>query len=153
MDIQEGMGWRLVHDPQRQPYSALIGGADWAVELSPIELITLRSGVITLQEQYRQILPCLMPEEDITLELDLPLPERPGINAGEPSANTANGGGQLFIALQGDPQSWALRFVLTPADGARAVEGGWSLQASAALAAALEQLALASPGPDANGPD
>lgn len=151
MNIQEGTGWRLRHDPQRQPYSVLIGGAGWAFELRQSELLTLQQGVSTLLEQYRQILPCLMSEEEIALELDLPLVKPPGVIAGGSSTGAASGCGQLFIALEGDPQGWALRFVLTPADGARAVEGEWSLQASAALAAALDQLSLAASDADMSG--
>lgn len=147
MNIQEGQGWRLVLDEQRRPYGALIGGQDWAVELRRSELIALRRGVITLLKQYHQILPCLMPEEEIALDLDLTLAPPQAAELGPDRAAAAPAAeGQLFLALQGEGGRWALRFVLTPGDGARAVEGSWSVEASAPLAAALEQLPLGPPG-------
>ena len=134
MEIGEGNGWRLVIDPQRHPYAALIGGEQWAVELRIHELAALCRGVRTLQQQFRDVQPTLMAEEEIALELDLELPPDNG------ATPDAAGGGSLHVALQGDGRCWALRFILTPGDGARAVEGGWSAAASLPLAAALEQL-------------
>lgn len=133
MDIQEGSGWRLALDPARDPFGALIGGERWAVELQARELRALRHGVLRLLAQHRQLRSSLMAEEQIELELDLPLlgPAAPGAAAGS-----------LFVALLGDRHRWSLRFVLTPAPGGRAVEGAWSPEASVALAAALERLPL-----------
>ena len=132
MQISEGEGWRLQLAPQRRPYNALIGGRDWAVELNTQELCTLRRGVLTLLAQRLQLLACLMPQEELDLELDLSLP--PAADGGASSA------GSLFVALSGNAETWTLRFVLTPGDGSRAAEGAWSEAASPALAAALEGL-------------
>jgi len=131
VQISEGQGWRLQVDPGRRPYSALIGGQDWAVELDPHELSGLRRGVLTLLAQRDQLLGCLMPEEELDLELDLSLPAR------EPGDSS---GGALFVAISGSADRWSLRFVLTPGDGSRAAEGAWSATASPPLAAALEGL-------------
>lgn len=118
-------------DPGRRPYSALIGGQGWAVELNSHEFNGLRHGVLTLLSQHRQLLDSLMPEEELELELDLSLPAR----------NDESGvDGGLFVALSGTPEAWSLRFVLTPGDGSRAAEGSWSAPASPPLAAALEGL-------------
>lgn len=140
MQIVEGEGWRLVIDPDRRPYGALIGGEDWAVELRLEELACLRRGVLTLLAQQRDLLPCLMAEEDLDLELDLPLPPAPGANTSVLQEGPAAGSGGVFVALNRQEGRWALRFVLTPADGSRGVEGGWTAAASAPLAAALEGL-------------
>lgn len=137
MQVVEGQGWRLVVDPKRDPYGALIGGRDWAAELRPEELSCLRQGVRTLLRQRQQLLSSLMPEEELDLELDLALPSPASGGCGDGSAVAA---GSLFVALSHQASGWALRFVLTPADGSRAVEGGWTAAASAALAAALEGL-------------
>jgi hypothetical protein len=126
--VQEGEGWRLAVDPSRQPFSVLIGGCGWGVELSAAEAWALRRGVGRLAEQHRGLVPTLMEEESIELELELTLEA-----------------GSLWLALVGDRCHWSLRFVLTPATGQRAVEGSWSPAASGAFAAAL---GLASVFPD-----
>ena len=131
MQIREGHGWRLQLDPQRRPFTALIGGQHWAIELEPGELACLRRGVITLIGQRRQLQELLMPEEELDLELDLSLPA--------PETQDP-GAGSLFVALSGTAESWTLRFVLTPAGDRRAAEGGWTPEASPALAASLEGL-------------
>ncbi len=140
MQIVEGDGWRLVIDPARRPYGALIGGGDWAVELRNDELACLRRGVLTLLAQHRDLLPCLMADEDLDLELDLALPPAAGgdVRAREDGVEACSGG--VFVALHRQAGQWSLRFVLTPADGSRAVEGGWTPAASGPLAAALEGL-------------
>ncbi len=131
MQISEGEGWRLQLSPQRRSYNALIGGQDWALELNSCELSALRRGVLTLLAQRAQLLDCLMPQEELDLELDLSLPALGG---------DACSSGSLFVALSGNAEQWSLRFVLTPGDGSRAAEGAWSAAASPALAAALEGL-------------
>jgi hypothetical protein len=131
VQIQEGDGWRLQVDPGRRPYSALLGGSDWAVELDAGELGALRRAIRTLLAQRDQLLAILMAEEELDLELDLSLP---GMGREISSA------GSLFVALSGSLEQWSLRFVLTPADGSRAAEGAWSAAASQALVAALESL-------------
>ncbi len=131
MQISEGEGWRLQLDPERRPFSALIGGSDWAIELDQDELACLRRGVLTLLGQHRQLQSLLMPEEELDLELDLSLPA---------PAGHAPDRGSLFVALSGTAAAWSLRFVLTPADGSRAAEGGWTAAASPPLAAALAGL-------------
>lgn len=131
MQIREGQGWRLQIDPQRHPFTALIGGDHWAIELMSRELACLRRGVLSLLNQRRQLQELLMPEEELDLELDLSLP---AADAG------SDGDGSLFVALSGTAECWSLRFVLTPAGSSRAAEGGWTPEASPALAAALEGL-------------
>ncbi|MFM7315261.1 MAG: DUF1818 family protein [Cyanobium sp.] len=146
MQIQEGEGWRLILDPRRRPFQALVGGRDWATELREMELQALIRGVSTLLEQHRQLQTCLMAEEEITLELDLPLTP----DDGAPGAGREHGDGSLHLALEGDARQWALRFVLTPSEGVRGIEGGWSAAASLPLAAALLALEAENgrPAPD-----
>jgi len=131
VQIQEGDGWRLQVDPERRPYSALLGGSDWAVELDAGELGALRQAIRTLLAQRDQLLAILMAEEELDLELDLSLP---GLG------REISSEGSLFVSLSGSLEQWSLRFVLTPADGSRAAEGAWSAAASQALAAALASL-------------
>ena len=116
---REGAGWRLAWDDTRQPFSVLIGGADWAVELSSIEALALRSALADLQEQHAALVDQLMAEEAISLELDRP---------------------PWWLAIEGDRSSWALQVMLSPAPGQRAFEGGWPAPASQAFSGALQQL-------------
>jgi Domain of unknown function (DUF1818) len=130
MQICEGPGWRLQAEPSRPLFPALIGTDTWAIELSACELGALRRAVVTLRQQWQELRPTLMPEEQLDLEVDLTLEQ-----------GTSDGhSGSLHVALSGDCLSWTLRFVLNPAPGSRAVEGSWSAAASPLLAAALEGL-------------
>lgn len=118
MHVQEGEGWRWLVDPARHPFVVLIGGQDWAVELTAEEARGLRQGLVQLAQEHRGLTDQLMPEEAISLELER---------------------GPLWMALEGDREVWQLRFVLTPAPQSRAVEGSWRPEASVALVAALAQ--------------
>jgi len=129
VQVHEGEGWRLVVDPLRQPFPVLIGGEHWASELAAAEALSLQEGVRRLLEQHRGLTDQLLEEEALTLELEVALAAEAGL-AGAPG---------LWLELEGDRQHWSLRFVLTPAAGRRALEGGWPPAASAAFAAALLQ--------------
>lgn len=118
MQVQEGEGWRWLVDPARHPFSVLVGGQGWAVELTAEEAWELQQGLVRLVQEHRGLVDQLMGEEAISLELER---------------------GPLWMALEGDRASWELRFVLTPASASRAVEGSWGAGASAALVAALAQ--------------
>lgn len=133
MQVQEGEGWRLVHDPGRQPFPVLIGGQHWAAELTGEEAEALRTGVAVLVGQQASMAAELMAEEALTLEHEQVL-----------QADAAD----LWLALEGDRRQWALRFVLRAAPGQRSLEGGWLAPASAAIAAALSQMSpmVGSPG-------
>lgn len=120
MHVHDAEGWRLVRDPARQPFSVLLGGEGWAAEFRPEEAEALAHGLQRLQGQHQALLGSLMAEEAISLELEV-----------------AVGAGSLWLELEGDRQQWGLRFVLSPDDGQRAVEGSWTPEASTALLAAL----------------
>lgn len=122
MRVQEGEGWRLLVDPARCPFSVLIGGTDWAAELTPAEAALMARGVACLRKQHGALVDQLLAEEAISLEWE---------------------SGELWLALEGDRTSWRLRFVLTPGAGLRGLEGAWTPAASAALAAALQAAASA----------
>lgn len=130
MRVQEGEGWRLVVDPARDPFAVLIGGEGWAAELTVAEARALAGGVARLERQHRELVPTLMAEEAISLELEMEL---------EPQAGPAGpgAGDVVWVALEGDRDRWSLRFVLTPRPGRRAFEGSWTVAASPPLAAAL----------------
>jgi Domain of unknown function (DUF1818) len=116
---REGPGWRLAWDPGREPYSVLIGGHDWAVELSGAEADALRHAVVDLLDQHAALVDQLMDEESISLELER---------------------NPWWLAIDGDRGTWGLQVVLSPTPGQRAFEGAWSAPASQAFTAALQQL-------------
>jgi hypothetical protein len=132
VEICEGQGWRLVVDPSRTPYTALIGGEGWASELTGVELLTLQQATGRLIAQHGDLAGTLMAEEAIDIELELPI--------GDPRADA---GGSLWLGLRGDRRGWSLQLVLSPEPGSRGIEGGWNPAASAAFAAALERLSPA----------
>ncbi len=134
MEICEGQGWRLVVDPDRFPYTALIGGEGWASELNGAELLALRRGVRRLVAQHHALADGLMVEEDLDLELEQPIGD-----------GAADEGGSLWLELSGNRDQWSLRMVLTPAPRSRAIEGAWGAAASRAFATALEGLRPADP--------
>lgn len=127
MDLCSGEGWRLRVDPQRQPFPVLIGGRDWAAELTALEAGQLRAAVATLLCQLAATVPLLMPDE--TLELE----------------HASEG---LWMQLSGTPDQWALRFLIDDmargAERSRGLEGAWDCLASPAFAAALEAMELPS---------
>ncbi len=131
MEVREGEGWRLVVDPTRRPFLALIGGSNWASELTGPEVLALQQASQRLVDQHRVLVDGLMAEEAIDLELELPLadPKREG-----------GPEGSLWLGLTGDRSRWSLRLVLTPSPGGRGFEGGWDEAASAPFAAALAAL-------------
>jgi len=123
LEIHSGEGWRLRVDPNRHPFAVLIGSRNWAAELTLAEARQLHRGVRTLMDQWRVMVPQLMPEEELIIE-----------HAGE----------GLWLELSVCRQGCALRFVLEP-QGHQAgtlwgLEGGWDPAATEALIEALETI-------------
>ena len=115
----------MVHEATRQPFCVLMAGEGWAGELRAAEAVALIDGVRRLVAQREALAGLLMPEEALCLELEVDL---------DP--------GSLWLELDGGARGWSLRFVLSPADGSRGLEGSWPAAAATPLIAALEQLAL-----------
>ena len=116
MQEREGEGWRLAWDGQRHPFPLLIGGRDWASELTAAEGLALLKAMKALREQHGILSSSLMEEEAICLEFQ---------------GGTEEPGSDLWVTLEGDRQNWTLRFVLQPGPGKRGLEGGWSREATA----------------------
>ena len=136
MLVEESEGWRLVVDPFKSPYCVLVGGSFWAAELTAAEAKALRKGLGRLQEEHQAAAPVLMQEEVIQLEIEIQLQTR----LGEGMHRPGEGAGDLWIGLEGNRDSWKIRFVLTPADShRRGIEGGWPAGISEGFTAALSQ--------------
>lgn len=126
---REGEGWRLAWDAQRSPFPLLIGGQGWAMELSAAEGQVLQRALAMVSRQHHDLADTLMEEESICLEF----------HGSVPASGTASEG-TLWVALEGDRQTWTLRFVLQPPSGQRAVEGSWSVGAAEAFTRACTVL-------------
>ena len=116
---KEGEGWRLAWDADRQPFSVLVGGDGWAVELTAAEAEDLRQAVADLVAQHGALVDQLMAEESIALELER---------------------GPWWLELEGDRSRWSLRMLYGPGPGQRGLEGHWGPAAAPAFSQALQQL-------------
>ncbi|WP_114994627.1 DUF1818 family protein [Synechococcus sp. UW179A] len=117
---EEGSGWRLSRDPSRPPFSVLIGGEDWALELKECEACELVSLISDLTDQHRAICAQLMAEESITVELER---------------------GSWWVCLEGDRSRWSIRAICSgDGDLARGFEVCWPDPAAQAIAEAMRTL-------------
>ncbi len=91
MKKKEGPGWRIIRDTSRDNFSTLIGGENWAIELTQFEWESLVRVVIEISDQYTVVKGQLMGDEDITLEL---------------------GHNPWLAILKGDQYGWNLKLIL-----------------------------------------
>ncbi len=112
-----GPGWRLARDPARGSFPFLIGGEGWAFELTQKEWAALVLIIRELSEQHLHLDAQLMSQESICLEMEK---------------------GPWWCCLDGDRDSWSLQFILQgDGEGARGIEGYWSIPAAQAIASAM----------------
>ncbi len=91
MISKEGPGWRLAKDLSKKNFSFLIGGSNWAVELSEKEWNSLLPIVADLVDQHKQLEDQLMPEESISLEMER---------------------GSWWACIDGNKDNWTLKLIL-----------------------------------------
>ncbi len=65
---KEGPGWRLARDPSRGMFSVMIGGEDWAIELTELEAESLLEVINQLIFQFNEISKDLMEDEMLTID-------------------------------------------------------------------------------------
>jgi hypothetical protein len=99
--FKEGDGWRIGFNPNPATYQGLIGGQDWAIELTLAEWQDFCRLVEQLSETMQAIATELMDEEKITCEAESDL---------------------IWLEVTGYPQSYSLRFILNQG---RCCEGQW----------------------------
>ncbi len=113
----EGPGWRLSRDLTRGKFPILIGGEDWAFELTEDEWSGLVVIIFELQRQHQQLQAQMMSEECISLEFER---ER------------------WWGCLEGDRNNWSLQFVLQEKDsGIRGIEARWPQSSAKSIAEAV----------------
>ncbi|NJK64389.1 MAG: DUF1818 family protein [Synechococcaceae cyanobacterium SM2_3_1] len=64
----KGEGWRIGYQPQQQPYSALVGSDQWALELTEREWQDFCLGLQHLEQGCKAAQDHLVDEEVLTLE-------------------------------------------------------------------------------------
>ncbi|MBW4662574.1 MAG: DUF1818 family protein [Drouetiella hepatica Uher 2000/2452] len=114
--VKQGEGWQLGWDADAEVFRGLVGGADWAIELTEAELEDFCRLIVQLAETLRQIGKELMDEERISCEVE---------------------SDRLWLEAEGFPQSYSLRLLLLTG---RRVEGAWSEAAVAELTQAAQML-------------
>jgi hypothetical protein len=114
--LKSGKGWRIGWNPDAQEYQGLLGGEDWAIELSEAELQDFCRLLEQLTQAMSQIAEELMDEERIACEAESSL---------------------LWMEVEGYPDAYSLRFILNQG---RRCEGNWTEQAVTELTKAIQIL-------------
>ena len=103
--VKEGNGWRLGWDSNRDGYRGLIGGENWAFELTERELDDFCRLIHQLANTMRAMQSELMDEERLCCEAE---------------------SDRLWLEAEGFPHAYGLRLILTQQ---RNAEGAWSAEA------------------------
>ena len=120
MILQEGSGWRLAVDASRKSFPVLLGGENWAIELTHHEWKALLPIIDELIGELKKLENQLMPEELICLEME----KKP-----------------WWVCLDGEWQSWNLQIVID-GDGQsiRGAEAFWPTPASQSIVCAMRTI-------------
>jgi hypothetical protein len=116
--LREGQGWRIGWDPQAEPFVALVGGADWALELTQDEWQDFCRLALQLSQTLAQMAGELMDEERICCEVE---------------------SDRLWLEAEGYPHRYELRLILRQG---RRGEGTWAPEAVPDLLQASQSLDL-----------
>jgi hypothetical protein len=114
--VKSGAGWRLGWDAEATEFCGLVGGDDWAIELTEAELNDFCHLTAKLAETVSQLSEELMDEEKVSCEVESDL---------------------LWLEAEGYPQAFSLRLMIL---SGRRAEGYWNSQAVAALLQATQVL-------------
>lgn len=114
--LKSGKGWRLGWNPEAKEFQGLVGGDDWAIELTEAELEDFCRLAMQLALTMNQMNQELMDEERIGCEAESNL---------------------LWLEAEGFPQSYSLRFILLTD---RRGEGFWAESAVPDLIQAVQML-------------
>ena len=115
----EGLGWRIARDPNRETYTTLIGGETWAFEITDPEWNSLSDLLNQLIDQYKQIKNQLMKDEPIVLEIE----KHPWKGF-----------------LEGDQFSWSLKLILKSQEESRGVEMFWPSTVAESVTLAMRKM-------------
>lgn len=114
--IKSGPGWRLGWNPEASEFRGLVGGEEWAIELTEAELDDFCRLAQQLNRTMQQMGAELMDEEKISCELESDL---------------------IWLEVEGYPAHYSLRFILL---SGRRGEGSWPQEVVPALLQATQVL-------------
>ncbi len=115
--VKNGEGWRLGWDGTALEFKALVGGENWAIELTEAEFNDLRRLLQQLAATMAQMSSELMDEERITCEAE---------------------SDRLWIEAEGYPHAYRVHFIL---NCGRRCEGEWPPAVVPELVRAMETIA------------
>ncbi|MBF2021459.1 MAG: DUF1818 family protein [Hydrococcus sp. C42_A2020_068] len=114
--LRVGNGWRIGWNPNAEIYKGLVGGEDWAIELTEDELNDFCCLLEQLTQMMTRMADELMDEEKIACEAE---------------------SDRLWMEVEGYPHAYSLRLILNQG---RCCEGYWSAEAVAELVRAARTL-------------
>lgn len=114
--IKSGEGWRIGWNPNASKYKGLVGGEDWAIELTEAELNDFCRLLAQLAETMSKMAEELMDEEKIACEAESDL---------------------VWLQVEGYPHTYNLRLIV---NCDRGCEGNWPASAVPALLQAIQIL-------------
>ncbi|MGL5833107.1 MAG: DUF1818 family protein [Waterburya sp.] len=117
--LKSGDGWRIGWHPHGDQYQGLIGGQDWAIELTKAELTDFERLLSQLVDAMEQMADELMEQEKISCEAETSL---------------------LWMEVEGYPHSYCLRIIL---NGDRRCEGNWGANIAPQLIKAVRSFGFA----------
>lgn len=114
--VKSGLGWRIGWNPQAEQYKGLVGGDNWAIELTEAELNDFCRLLAHLSQTMSQMSAELMDEEKIACEAESNL---------------------LWMEVEGYPHAYNVHFIL---NSGRRAEGTWPAAAVPGLVQAVQTL-------------
>ncbi len=114
--LKKGQGWRLGWNSQNIPYPGLIGGEDWAIELSKAEFADFCRLFEKLATTMNLMAEEVMEEERIACEAESEL---------------------LWLEVEGFTHAYSLRVILNQG---RCCEGNWPAEVVSDLYQEIEKL-------------
>ena len=99
--LKQGNGWRLGWNPEAGEFKGLVGGDEWAIELTEAELEDFCRLLLTLARTMKEMAGELMDEEKIACEAE---------------------SDRLWMEAEGYPDAFCVRFILNTG---RCCEAGW----------------------------
>ncbi|NJR39959.1 MAG: DUF1818 family protein [Leptolyngbyaceae cyanobacterium CSU_1_4] len=114
--LKQGVGWRLGWDDEAIAFQGLVGGEEWAIELTAAELEDFCRLAAQLAETLLQVGQELMSEERVNCEVETDL---------------------IWLEAEGYPQAYELRLIVLTG---RRGEGFWTASAALELLQAAPSL-------------
>ena len=114
--LKSGLGWRIGWDPNAPEFKGLVGGKDWAMELTEAEFNDFCRLLRQLSETMNQMSHELMDQEKI---------------AGEAESD------RLWMQVEGYPDAYNLQLILNTG---RRGEGSWQAEAVQGLVQAAKTI-------------